>query len=231
MSFRFWRRIKVAPGVTLNLSKLGGSLSFGPRGSKITVGSRGKRATVGIPGTGLFYTRQISKGAAPGRRSAPVVPEVRHEDRLTLGFFQSLVTPDDEKALVEGCHEMVLGNEDEAIKLLETVVQLADAAYLAGFMALKYGRLDDAARFLEMAAQDRDNLGKYFAKYGVAATMDLPITDEVSAYVSADISGVLLGLVEVYQRQKRWKDAIACLAQTKTRRRGGKAVPGRGPAG
>ncbi|RLC08862.1 MAG: DUF4236 domain-containing protein, partial [Deltaproteobacteria bacterium] len=41
MSFRFWRRIKIAPGVTLNLSKSGGSLSFGPRGAKFTVGSRG----------------------------------------------------------------------------------------------------------------------------------------------------------------------------------------------
>jgi len=44
MAFRFWRRIKIAPGVTLNLSKSGGSLSFGPRGAKFTVGSRGKRA-------------------------------------------------------------------------------------------------------------------------------------------------------------------------------------------
>ncbi|QCQ22117.1 DUF4236 domain-containing protein [Desulfoglaeba alkanexedens ALDC] len=30
MSFRFWRRIRIAPGVTLNLSKSAGSLSFGP---------------------------------------------------------------------------------------------------------------------------------------------------------------------------------------------------------
>jgi hypothetical protein len=28
---RFWRRMKIAPGLTLNLSKSGGSLSFGPR--------------------------------------------------------------------------------------------------------------------------------------------------------------------------------------------------------
>jgi tetratricopeptide (TPR) repeat protein len=30
-------------------------------------------------------------------------------------------------------------------------------------------------------------------------------------HVGPDLRGVLLGLVEVYQRQKRWKDAIACL--------------------
>jgi len=57
MSFRFWRRVKILPGVTLNLSKTGGSLSFGPRGAKLTIGPHGKRTTVGIPGTGLFYTK------------------------------------------------------------------------------------------------------------------------------------------------------------------------------
>jgi tetratricopeptide (TPR) repeat protein len=41
--------------------------------------------------------------------------------------------------------------------------------------------------------------------------MSLPITDEVSAHVGPDLRGVLLGLVEVYQRQERWEDAIACL--------------------
>ncbi|NMX24505.1 DUF4236 domain-containing protein, partial [Dissulfurirhabdus thermomarina] len=70
MSFRFWRRIRIAPGVTLNLSKSGGSLSFGPRGAKFTIGPRGKRATVGIPGTGLFYTTTLPSGRSGGRRSA-----------------------------------------------------------------------------------------------------------------------------------------------------------------
>ena len=96
MNFRFWRRIRIAPGVTLNLSKSGGSLSFGPRGAKFTVGSRGKRATVGIPGTGLFYTTTLPGGRSGGRRSAsysgPAVPTVCPEDRLTLGFFKRLIT-------------------------------------------------------------------------------------------------------------------------------------------
>ena len=34
-------------GDNIDLSKSGGSLSFGPRSAKFTVGSRGKRATVG----------------------------------------------------------------------------------------------------------------------------------------------------------------------------------------
>ncbi len=215
MSFRFWRRIRIAPGVTLNLSKSGGSLSFGPRGAKFTIGPRGKRATVGIPGTGLFYTTTLPSGRLGGRRSAsysaPAVPTVRPEDRLTLGFFKRLITPDDEEALVDGCRELVLGNEEKALEHLEKAVHLADGAYLAGFLALKKGQLEEASDYLATAAEKHSRLGRYFSKYGISATMSLPITDEVSAHVGPDLRGVLLGLVEVYQRQERWEDAIACL--------------------
>ena len=50
MPFRFWRRIRLAPGVTLNLSKSTASLSLGPRGAKYTISPRGSRATAGLPG-------------------------------------------------------------------------------------------------------------------------------------------------------------------------------------
>ena len=115
--------------MTLNLNQSGGSLSFGPRGAKFTVGSRGKRATMGIPGTGLFYTTKLPNGRSGGRQSAsysaPAVPTVRPEDRLTLGFFKRLITPDDEEALVDGCRELVLGNEDKALQHLEQAAHLA----------------------------------------------------------------------------------------------------------
>ncbi len=215
MGFRFWRRIRIAPGVTLNLSKSGGSLSFGPRGAKFTIGPRGKRATVGLPGTGLFYTTTLSSGRSGGggRRSAPApaAPKVRSKDRLTLGFFRRLVTPDDEEALVDGCRELVLGNEGKALEHLEKATHLADGAYLAGFLALKKGRLEEAARHLRAAAGKHGRLGRYFSRYGMSAILSLPITDEVSAHVGPDLRGVLLGLVEVYQRLERWGDAIACL--------------------
>ncbi|RLB90161.1 MAG: DUF4236 domain-containing protein, partial [Deltaproteobacteria bacterium] len=215
MSFRFWRRVKIAPGVTLNLSKSGGSLSFGPRGAKFTVGSRGKRATMGIPGTGLFYTTTLPSGDSGRRRNAsstaPEVPSVRTEDRLTLGFFKRLVIPDDEEALVDGCRELVLGNEDKSLEYFKDAVHLADGAYLAGFLALKKEQLTEASDFLSSAAEKHNRLGRYFSKYGISATMSLPITGEVSAHVGPDLRGVLLGLVEVYQHQERWQDAIACL--------------------
>jgi tetratricopeptide (TPR) repeat protein len=174
---------------------------------------------VGIPGTGLFYTTTLPSGRSGGRRSASysalAVPTVRPEDRLTLGFFKRLITPDDEETLVDGCRELVLGNEEKALEHLEKAVHLADGAYLAGFLALKQERLEEAANYLATAAEKHSRLGRYFSKHGISATMSLPITDEVSAHVGPDLRGVLLGLVEVYQRQERWEDAIACLERLK----------------
>jgi len=161
------------------------------------------------------YTTTLPSGRSGGRRSAsysaPAVPTVRPEDRLTLDFFKRFVTPDDEEALVDGCRELVLGNEDKALHHLEQAAYLADGAYLAGFLALKKERLEEAADYLTTAAEKHSRLGRYFSKYGISATMSLPITDEISAHVSPDLRGVLLGLVEVCQRQERWQDAIACL--------------------
>jgi hypothetical protein len=55
-NFRFYRRMHILPGLSVNLSKSGPSLSVGVRGAHVTLGPRGIRRTVGIPGSGLYYT-------------------------------------------------------------------------------------------------------------------------------------------------------------------------------
>jgi len=213
MAFRFWRRVRIAPGVTLNISKSGASLSFGPRGAKFTIGPRGRRTSIGVPGTGMFYTLTDPAGRARrgGRSAPPAAPTPRPEDRLTLGFFKRLVTPRDEQAFVDACRELVAGNESEALRHARDAVHLADGAYLAGFLSVNKDLLDDAGRYLTAAAGMCRSLGRYFRKYGVAATLSLTITDEVSAHVGPTLRGVLLGLVEVYQRRKDWRQAVECL--------------------
>jgi hypothetical protein len=56
MVLRFRRSVKIAPGVRLNMSKSGPSLSVGGRGATANFSKRGTRTTIGIPGTGLSYT-------------------------------------------------------------------------------------------------------------------------------------------------------------------------------
>lgn len=66
MGFRFRKRFKLAPGIRVNLSKSGASLSLGKPGSTLNLGKRGERVTTGIPGTGLSYSKQFKTGRRPG---------------------------------------------------------------------------------------------------------------------------------------------------------------------
>ena len=55
VAWRFQRRKRVLPGVTLNVGKRSGSLSFGRRGARVTAGRGGLTATLSLIGTGLGY--------------------------------------------------------------------------------------------------------------------------------------------------------------------------------
>jgi hypothetical protein len=57
MGWRFYRRFKILPGMTVNLSKKGASVSVGVRGAHLTAGRSGIRETIGLPGTGVYYTK------------------------------------------------------------------------------------------------------------------------------------------------------------------------------
>lgn len=59
----YWRRsTKILPGVRINWSKSGPSVSVGPRGAKLNFGKRGTYVSGGIPGTGLYYRQKIGGG-------------------------------------------------------------------------------------------------------------------------------------------------------------------------
>ena len=58
---RLWRRKQIVPGVRVNLSKSGPSLTLGVRGGHVTYGPRGKTETIGIPGTGAYLQRRTPK--------------------------------------------------------------------------------------------------------------------------------------------------------------------------
>ena len=183
----------------------------GRAGAKYTVGGRGRRATVGIPGTGLFYTQQLSGGGSRRSRRGSAGADtvaVRPQDRLTLGFFKRLFTPDDEAALVDGCRALVRGDKEAALGYLRQAVHLADGAYLAGFVSLSRGEDAQAESCLKTAAEKHRRLNTYFSKYGMDALIGLPVTEEVTAWVEPNVRGVLLGLVEICQRQQRLGEAM-----------------------
>jgi hypothetical protein len=84
MVLRFRRSIRILPGIHINLSKGGASISVGGPGASINVGKRGVTRTVGIPGTGISDRTVISRPhqghhdgdlvqAMPKRRGHPLI--------------------------------------------------------------------------------------------------------------------------------------------------------------
>jgi hypothetical protein len=55
VGWRFQRRKKLLPGVTLNVGKRGPGVSIGPRGARVSAGRRGMTASLSLLGTGLAY--------------------------------------------------------------------------------------------------------------------------------------------------------------------------------
>lgn len=60
MAWNYRKRIKIAHGVHLNLSKGGVSTSIGPKGAKVTIGKNGTYLNKSIPGTGLYSREKLS---------------------------------------------------------------------------------------------------------------------------------------------------------------------------
>lgn len=59
MGFRFQKSISFFPGIRLNLSKSGASVTVGKPGLSVNLGKDGATGNVGIPGTGLSSREKI----------------------------------------------------------------------------------------------------------------------------------------------------------------------------
>lgn len=90
VSIRYRRRVRLFPGLTLNLSKNGlSSISLGRPGAtvNIPINRGGKtRGTVGLPGTGLSYTTDLDApdSGTPSKGFAPSQPT--HADVLEMAI-------------------------------------------------------------------------------------------------------------------------------------------------
>jgi hypothetical protein len=101
---RFQKRLRILPGVRVNLSKSGASTSIGPRGADVNIGRDGISTNAGIPGTGLSYRQKVGGGGhSHGMLGVAAVVGglavwgVQHFEKITQVFTparQSVAAPD-----------------------------------------------------------------------------------------------------------------------------------------
>lgn len=98
MPIRFNRSVKIAPGMRLNFSGSGTSLSVGGRGATVNFSKRGTRATLGIPGTGLSHS---FSSRTPSRRAIDRQQEREERERIRAEALSRVrVSVDDEGVLI-----------------------------------------------------------------------------------------------------------------------------------
>lgn len=92
MGFKFRKRIKVAPGVTINISKSGVSSSIGKPGATVNIGKNGVKGTVGIPGTGASYTKDLS-GKGRGGKGEDNKPSMELDEGYVMPWVEFCKLP------------------------------------------------------------------------------------------------------------------------------------------
>lgn len=171
MGFRFFKRVQLAPGVTLNLSKSGVSLSVGPRGAKVTVGTSGAQLTLGVPGTGVYWTGKLGEvfrgseeKASPSARAAAPEAEIAwaegiqalQSDRLPLAVERLKVAWEGREQLrgARSGLEVTLPLTPEVVLALLPDRKGAGLGYAESLQAV--GRLDEAAEILRKLKEEAD---------------------------------------------------------------------------
>lgn len=120
MGLRFNKRVRIAKGVHLNLSKSGISTSFGGRGFSTSVGKRGVRMNVGVPGTGLSYNTKIAGGSkrkSSGKSSParPSRPSGTHGSLASRSASPAPVAPFNHKVRVTDAGEILFVCPDGSV--------------------------------------------------------------------------------------------------------------------
>ena len=157
--------------------------------------------SAGMPGTGLFYMKNISKKDTGERHD-------------TLNIFDSLkrlFLPSNEKAFIEAVKLLSSGQLNASYNKLRSIDGIPGKHFLTGFIELKRGDYDKAEASFQNALKHRRALTSRFEKFDISIQMGLPVTEEIMLYMDCSVIAVKLALVEIYQEKEQYEKAYSIL--------------------
>ena len=210
--FRFRKKIKLLPGLDLNISKSGFSFSIGPDKAHITTGTHGTTLYFNLPGSGAYYQKKIGgsdKDADANDKNGDKGKQ--EEEALKVGFTDRLTTPPPELSVLDALREMNDGNAEKAFEHARREPRNADGAFLAGYLALRLGHYQEAIDYFNDALRQRDELGKAFEKHKLDFAVGMPITEEINVQLTPTENSILIALSEAYHQMDMPEAAIEML--------------------
>ena len=222
MGWRFHRRVKIFPGVTMNIGKTGTSYTIGPRGMTTSISSKGIRHSYGIPGTGISYQTPLKKWGDSSnssqtnrRKLSPAEQQqlIKQSDyqKLNLGFFSKLTLSDEEKSLAEGIQAYIVGDIAKAETALKKAMCYIDAAFTLGFIYLNNKRFADAISMFQRAESNSGQIGAFYKKYKLEMTLTLPISPFLSVELPPNALTAYLAHAEALQQVQKITEACNIL--------------------
>jgi tetratricopeptide (TPR) repeat protein len=223
MGFRLQRSIRLGKFIRLNISKSGVGISAGVPGLRLSHGPSGSYFTAGLPGTGLSYRKKIGSkkkqketSAAPQQVAAPT-SETTAELESAPGFF----SPREEKELARALEDYEADRIEEALDhFLQAAAAEPGAAILAAAIIAERGdgsTAYEATELLEQVIEWEDEFPTpLMEKYLADMEVEIEITPRVSVVLPIDALAATLLLIELYQKQRRVREAIALLEEIET---------------
>ncbi|MFN3604163.1 MAG: DUF4236 domain-containing protein [Leptonema sp. (in: bacteria)] len=195
MGFRFYKRIRLLPGITLNIGGKGASVSFGTKGFKYTIGKTGQHITFGIPGTGIFYTKKISKNQKANRKELLISKKENPVELESISLNIKI-----QNNLLTGILAYNQNNLEEAIKSLKKDTSLESRLVLA-VIYFKQKKYDEAKDLLESIINhpNREELGKKFTELNLIPSIKFDLTKEILIHIELNLITAMLILTEIYQ--------------------------------
>jgi tetratricopeptide (TPR) repeat protein len=222
----FRRRIRIAKGIYINLSKHGIGFSVGEKGIHYSTGPTGEHVSVGVPGTGLYFRRKIDeqKKKEGGQETAPQTRPARQEavtqDTPIEVPAVGMLAPHFEKQFHRGCVAYQAGEYSEAYQEFEGLVEEGDdgvgdarfmAALCAGYTGNNSRAIDLLSQLLSTEGAFPGDDGTLTAHYLPGVTVRVPITQ--FAFVELHLSAALAMFLvaELLRAEDRYDEAIAML--------------------
>lgn len=96
MAWSYRRRIKIIPGIHLNLSKSGITTSVGVRGASVTFGKNGTYINTSIPGLGLYERKKVSTNNPSFSENVneQFIQDIEDNDNIFSVDVESIVSQD-----------------------------------------------------------------------------------------------------------------------------------------
>ena len=169
----YWRRsTKILPGVRINWSKSGPSISMGPKGAKVNIGKRGTYVSGGIPGTGLYYRQKIGGGSKSNGSSASSSYTASTNTQTTFGFSK------------QGCLASIVATIILLLLITSNFITAALVTIIAGVSWFFISRKNALAPQQKKGVPQPTQQASSLATHAPTASQPIPSSADVDVYVA-----------------------------------------------